>query len=797
MLFPFLYLAASLSLGIFLGSLLSTDLIFPVAALLASLGGAWLAYWRRRERLAFALGLAATLVLGWSLYAQSEVDYERNPVREFSLESYCDFSGRLYRSPSYGIGRTLLYLRVEKIRFQDRDVESRGNLRVAVLHASAYPSPLRLKTGDRITASAQVIPARDFRNFGESRLAGLRKNQLIHNYAVTKSALLVDLSRRARRASPLRQVSTLRQALQKRIEEHFSTADGSALSQRGAVLEAMLLGERGRMDEETTAALQRSGLFHLIAISGAHIGIISVLFFFVLRVFRVPSRASHMILIALLLFYSLLVEGRASVFRATIMALTYLTGRLLWRQTHLLNTISFSAFVLLLSNPFYLFDMGFELTFAATLSIILFYPKILSVLPRLPLRVSELFALSLAAQLGVLPLLAASFNRVTFAALLLNFPAVPLIGVVMAVGFVFLAVSPMSPGLAALMAPVLKSAVGVFLWISGSLDGVPGSSYRIPAPPPAVIIGYFLFLSLLLLRPRFRIQRPLSAALFAVFLIACVTYPFPPRFSASLRLTFIDVGQGDSILVEFPGRRKMLIDGGGIPDPGFDIGEYVVSPLLWRCGIKKLDYLVMTHGHPDHLNGLQAVTRNFTVAEYWEAFSPDKDQAYAELKKGLRKSTRQKRIFRGYRIREGPVTIEVLGPRLSLPLEREATNDDSLVLRLTSGNQSFLLAADIGIEAEKEILNAGLEVRSQVLKSPHHGSRTSSSAAFLSAVSPEVVIVSASKGNIYGVPHPEVMERYRAVGARVLTTSRDGAIEIAVEPNSLAVRTSVPPETED
>jgi competence protein ComEC len=791
MLFPFLYLAGSLSTGIFLASALDTALLIPVAAFLTSLAAAWLAYYRKRNKLAFALALSAALFLGWSLYAQHDIDYERNSVKKFVRDGYADFSGRLYRSPSYGVGWTHLFLRVEKIGVQGRDVKARGNLRVAVLHPSVYPSPLRLKAGDRITVSAQVLPGRDFRNFGESRLAGLRKNQMVHNHAVTKSVLLIKLNQRARRASLLRLISALRQALQKRIEDQFSTADRSALSQQGAVLEAMLLGERGRMDEETTAALQRSGLFHLIAISGAHIGIISVLFFFILRIFRVPKRVSYSVLIVLLLFYSLLVEGRASVFRATIMALTFLTSKLLWKQTHLLNTISFSAFVLLLSNPFYLFDMGFDLTFAATLSIILFYPKLLSFLPRLPLKVSELFALSLTAQLGVLPLLAASFNRVTFAALLLNFPAIPLIGVVMGAGFVFLAVSPVSPGLAALIAPVLKFLVDVFLWISGSLDAVPGFSYRLPTPPPAVVLGYFLFLSLLLLRPRFKGQKPLTASLFAVFLITLVTYPFPPRYSPTLRLTLIDVGQGDSILVEFPGRKKMLVDGGGVPDSRFDIGEHVVSPFLWRRGIKKIDYLVLTHAHPDHLNGLLAVARNFKVTEFWEAFSPDKSQAYAELKRNLSKSALRRRVFRGLKVREGQVTIEILHPGPSLPLEREVANDDSLVLRLTAENRSFLLASDIGMEAEKNILNARLEVRSQVLKSPHHGSRTSSSEAFLAAVAPEVVIISAGGGNIYGVPHPEIVERYRAAGANVLSTGQDGAIEISAKGRLLFIRTSV------
>jgi competence protein ComEC len=551
------------------------------------------------------------------------------------------------------------------------------------------------------------------------------------------------------------------------------------------------------MDEETTAALQRSGLFHLIAISGAHIGIISVLFFFLLRLFRTPKRVSYSALIVLLLIYSLLVEGRASVFRATIMALAYLISRLLWKKTHLLNTIACSAFILLLSNPFYLFDLGFELTFAATLFIILFARKLLSVLPRLPFRASELFAVSLTAQLGVLPLLAASFNRVTFAALLLNFPAIPLIGVVMGAGFAFLAASSLSSDLAALMSPLLRFLIDVFLWLSRSPDAVPASSYRLPSPGAAVIVGYYLFLLLLLARPQFKGQRPLTALLFAALGLTLVTFPFPPRSSPSLRLTFIDVGQGDSILVEFPGRKKMLVDGGGLSDSNFDIGENVVSPFLWHLGIKKLDYLILTHAHPDHLDGLLSVARNFQVTEFWEAFSPDESPVYARMRGVLIKAKLRRRIFRGFKHREGPVEIEVLHPEPSAPLERKVRNDDSLVVRLSTEGQSFLLASDIGAAAEMHIVDSRCDVRSRVLKSPHHGSRTSSSKDFLAAVAPEAVVISAGKGNSYGVPHPEILERYRAAGARILRTDQNGAVEISVRGRDLLIRTAASPAGPD
>jgi competence protein ComEC len=788
--FPFLFLAVSLASGILLASLVSLPFFICVFGLALSLAASWLVFFLKKNRAAFILILVASLFLGIALYSQANKEYERNPIKRFDFNGYADFYGRLYKSPAYGVGRTYLFLRVEKISYLNKEEKAAGNLRVSVLHPAQYPSPLRLKVGDNIKVSAQVLPVRDFRNFGEPRLANLRKNQKIHNHAVTKSPLLVELLEKRAPFSIFRLISSIRRNLTQKIEDHFSTTDRTALSREGAFLEALLLGERGRIDEATTRTLQKSGLLHLIAISGGHIVVISYLLFGLLRLFRTPKRSSYVILIFLLLFYALLVEGQASVFRAAIMSLVYLVGKLLWRNSRLLNTISFSAFILLIFNPFYLFDMGFELTFAATLSIILFFPAVKKFLPRLPLTISDLLALSLTAQLGVLPFLANSFNRVSISSLLLNLAAIPLTGVIMALGFIFLAVSYASAFLGQALAQALKFLIHVFLWISHLFDPLPFFSYRIPTPPLPVILGYFLLLFLLLLRPRVKGQRVATAALFAIFLVILVTYPFPAQLSRSLKLTFLDVGQGDSILVEFPGRKKMLVDGGGVPDDSFDIGENVVSPFLWSKGIKRIDCLVLTHAHPDHLNGLKAVARNFKIGRYWEAFSPPQSPAYEELKNNLGPSVLKERIFRGFERREGEVRIEVIHPEEETPFVLEPSNDKSLVLRVSFGETVFLLASDIGLEAEGEIIAKNVNIRSQVLKSPHHGSKSSSSEAFLETVRPQFVIVTAGRGNFYGVPHQEILNRYKSIGARILRTDEEGAIEITAAGKDILIRTA-------
>lgn len=788
--FPFLFLALSLSLGILFSSFLSFPFLSWLLSLLASLVCGWLFFTIQKFRLAFFLVLLTTFLLGACLYALIDRKFEENSLRKLEIASYADFIGRLYKSPSRGQDRDILFIKVEKVSYQNKEHNVRGNLRVTVPHSEEFPSPLHLFVNDKVKVSARLLPDQGFRNFNSFSLNAYLKSQNIHARAATKSPLLVEKLEPGNNFSPLRLISVLRQKLQQKIEDYFPASDdGKTISSQGAVLEALLLGERYRMAPSLTQSLQNSGIYHLFAISGAHIAIISFFLFSFLKLFRIPSRVSILLLMIFLLFYAFLVEGRPSVFRATIMTLAFLLGKLIWRKVNLLNTISVSAFFLLFLNPFSLFNVGFQLTFSATLTIILFFPRIIKLLPRLPFKISEILVLSLTALLGVLPFVANSFNRVTFSSLILNFAAWPLVALIMALGYVFLPFSFTSPFLAQYLVQALQFLIGLLTKSSHLLDNLSFLSYRIPSPHLITIIGYFLFLYLLLLPSRIKRQKTVFILLFSVFFALLITHPFPP-LSKNLRLTFIDVGQGESILVEFPGKKKMLIDGGGIPEGTFDIGENVVSPFLWRKGIKKIDYLVLTHAHPDHLNGLKAVVRNFKVGEFWEAFSPAESEDYAKFKKNLPRSVITKRFFRGDTYQERNVKIEVLHPEKGELFVNTVRNDDSLVLRLSYGQISFLLPGDIGSSSEEKILEYFPEIKSQVLKSPHHGSRSSSSKAFLERVAPRKVIISVGRGNSYGVPNQEVLELYKQIGAEVFRTDTHGAVEVASNGQTISVRTA-------
>ncbi|MFC2164239.1 DNA internalization-related competence protein ComEC/Rec2 [Acidobacteriota bacterium] len=791
MAFPFLFLALALGAGIAVPSLIPIALTPGLLALLFLLILSWLLFFMDRYKLSLVFVLVAVFFLGLSLSIHAEGEYETNSLHQLKSDTYLDFYGTVYRSPSRGKDSDYLYLKIDRAIIQGKIEKLRGKLRVTVPHSSEFPTYPDWIVHDKMKVSAKLSPSTGFQNFAPSPLEKNLKSQNIHRRAHTKSPLMVEKLKSGIQLSPLRFISIIRQRFQKKIERHFSLEDGK-LSPQGAILEALMLGERGRMPEAISRSLQKAGIFHLFAISGAHIAIISFLLFSFFRLIRISERMSFALLIAFLLFFALLVEGRPSVARATIMAMAFLIGKLIWRDVNLINTISLSAFFLLMVNPFNLATLGFQLTFAATFAIILFYPRIIKRLPRLPLRFSEVLALSLTAQFGVLPIVAFAFNRVTFSALILNYAAIPLVAAIMAIGYLFMPLAMVSGALAKPLVFVLNFLVEILLHSSRLLDFIPLLSFRVPTPHLWTAAGYYICLLLFLIPWRNKKQRLILSLCFFAFFLVLVIYPFTSR-SKNLRVTFIDVGQGDSVLIEFPGKTKMLVDGGGTQDDTFDIGDKVISPFLWRKGIKKIDYLVLTHAHPDHMNGLKAIARNFKIINYWEGFSPEDSDAYVQLRESLSSQVNKQNMFKGDKTSVGSTQIQILHPAKREPVIHKVHNNQSLVLRIMHGQHSFLLTGDIEREIEAQILKNHTDVDSTVLKSPHHASISSSSSEFLERVSPEIIVISVGKGNWYGLPHPEVLERYKHVGAKVFRTDIHGAIEITSDKQGISVRTAVTP----
>src|SRR6202790_3672404 len=279
------------------------------------------------------------------------------------------------------------------------------------------------------------------------------------------------------------------------------------------------------------------------------------------------------------------------------------------------------------------------------------------------------------------------------------------------------------------------------------------------------------------------------------------THPFAPKVNTkNLEVTVLDVGQGDSLFVTFPGGHTMLVDAGGALGSfhaggmrsGLDVGEDVVSPYLWSRGLKQIEVVALTHAHQDHLGGLPAVLENFRVQELWVGRDIGSAAYQQVLAIAHQRGVRVVHMKQGDSFARGNVSGSILWPE-DLAENHTAKNDDSLVMRLTDGTQSILLPGDIERSSERKILAENEIVSANFLKVAHHGSKTSTIEQFLSNSHPAFAAISAGRDNSFGHPSPEVVERLKAAGVCVFLTDRDGAITATTDGHTLSVSTFLHP----
>jgi competence protein ComEC len=460
-----------------------------------------------------------------------------------------------------------------------------------------------------------------------------------------------------------------------------------------------------------------------------------------------------------------------------------------------LNTLALSALALLLWQPLFLWDVGFQLTFVATWAILVAVGRVpLGRLPAAWRWGAASFVLSVAAFLGTAPVLASTFHRISPVSILANLPIVPLSGLLTGAGMLF-----------ALLATVIPQSLGLFVALIGFLIDLlvnladwfarlPLASVQVFPPSPAMTVCYYVALCALIFGAGRRWARWCALSVALALLVLIGGRLVADRWNERLRVTVIDVGQGDAVLLELPGGRTILIDGGGLFDDRFDIGEQVVVPFLLSRWIARLDLVVLSHPHPDHLNGLAAVFRHFPVGAVWDGGQRVAGPSYLWFEEVLRHKRIPHKILRaGYRTSEfGPIEIAVLHPPTTLlrgsPRGHSSdVNSNSLVLLLRYRDVRILLPGDIEQEAERRLLERRTDLSAQVLKVPHHGGRTSSSLPFLERVRPTIAVVSAGYRNRFRHPHQEALERYRAMGIELYRTDRHGAVTVTTDGRTIDV----------
>lgn len=419
-----------------------------------------------------------------------------------------------------------------------------------------------------------------------------------------------------------------------------------------------------------------------------------------------------------------------------------------------------------------------------------------------------------AATIGTLPLIMYYFNRVSCVTIIANLIAVPLLGTLtLAISMLFILCAFFSPIIAGYFIKLAAYFTQISINIINKLADLPFSYFTSTTPNIIEIIFFYLFIFLVIQfideRKKKNTKNGFSPARLRVlkyllvitilFFIADITYlTVKDKLSSDLKITVIDVGQGNSTLVQFPGGKRMIIDGGGFSNSSFDIGKAVIAPFLYHQRISHIDTAVLSHPHPDHLLGLIYILNNFGTGQVWKSNLPVDSEIFPEWEKAIRHNNINvslvsnkypESLFKGVKVNvlwSPDYSIEVLNN-----LSYEEVNDSSLVLKITYGKISFLIPGDISSDIEKQLIKSGADLKSDVLLVPHHGSNYSSSAEFIKAVACRYAIVSAGKSNIFKHPHPSVLERYKEAGVSVFRTDRDGAISLTTDGNNLQVNTFI------
>jgi competence protein ComEC len=455
------------------------------------------------------------------------------------------------------------------------------------------------------------------------------------------------------------------------------------------------------------------------------------------------------------------------------MGLLLLAALLLERQSQLPNALALATLLLLLWRPGDLWEPGFQLSFAATAGIVYLTPWLTERFTARgwPPWIAGAVAVSLGAQAAVTPLMAAHFNQLSLIGVVANLAVVPLAAVATTLG------------MAALLVELLPGPVGPLLFDSlwlvlltlralvATAAALPGAMVHLPAPMLAASLAWY---GALLLAPSVAGSRR-RGALAGVLLLTVATlsaWPWLGLTERTLRVTFLDVGQGDAILIELPDGPRLLVDGGPGGARRLDVGERVLAPFLWNRPLGHLDVVALSHWDVDHSGGLAAVLSRFRVGEFWESGrapggAVDTVAALARARVPRRALTAGQRLWLGHAL------LTVLGPGSGPPL---AANDESLVLRLDWRGVSLLLPGDLGARGEALLLERGGPLRTLALKVAHHGSRSSTGTSFLDAARPRIAVISVGARNPFRHPSPEVVARLEAAGARVYRTDRDGAV---------------------
>lgn len=557
----------------------------------------------------------------------------------------------------------------------------------------------------------------------------------------------------------------------------------------------ILIGDNSRINEKIVEDFKNSNLSHMLAVSGAHINYVVLTVSILFTKKRAGIKAQRVVTIMMMLFFMELTQMTSSVVRAGISCIIYMLASLLYRKADVINAMAISTLLILLNNPFKLFDIGFQLSYAGTLGIILFCKLInIPIKNKLLKYLKDSIIISISANIFIIPIMMYQFNTISLTFILSNLLAGPLLGISIILEIIVLLISFMSINIAAIPAKVLNILLILIINIANWFSNIEISKIYVITPQIISIVAYYLICAAIILKQK---NRKIIVIIMLTVLIVNF-FPTPKK----LRINFIDVGQGDSTLIRTETNKVILIDSGGsTASSSFDVGNKVLLPYLLDRRIKKIDFIIVSHFDADHCQAFETVIDNINVRKVVVCKQLMITQEYLNIiNKCKKKNIKIIVVERGDKLKIDKRTeFEILHPgERFLDDGKGGLNANAIVCKmnykLNNGKIfSILFTGDIEVEAEKELEQVyGKKLKADILKVAHHGSKTSSREKFIKLVSPKIALIGVGENNKFGHPADITLERLEKENVKVYRADQMGEISITINKNGeIKVKTQI------
>lgn len=711
--------------------------------------------------------------------------FPENHINSFDLSKIKKITGFVSEVKYQADNKNKYVIHLSSLNINNADVNSTGKV---LLTTSKIDH--KFKYGDVIKISTELTKAKSPRNPGQfDYRAYLESHDIYAISYVNEIDSIQVLENNKGSFFILNLIEPFRLYCINIIESYLS-------DENRAIMKALLLGEKQDIDKDLLEEFKHVGVVHVLAISGLHVGFIMLFVFAFLSFFRLNFKTKSIVLILFLFLYVVIIDFKAPVVRASLMASLFLLGKIGERKVSIFNIVFAAAFIILLFEPRELFNPGFQFSFAAVVSIIYGYPKLDEMLPLKKIIYEHFstnwflsgilkylwmpFLVSLAAVMGTMPLTLYYYGILPVFALFANIIVIPLIGIIVLMGLFLLITGFLSIFISQGLGNIINHLFQLLKFIILNFNDLPYS--HIETSTPDII---FVLLMLLMVYFIFNIRQKKFQIISVGFLLISIILYGKKYKSPFVEVTFLDVGQGDASYIQFPNGNSMLVDGGDASF-GWDQGKNTVVPFLKHKKCNRLKYVVASHPHNDHIGGFVEVLQRISV----DTLILSHYKFNTKIYKNILKICRQKNIPIRYVSRgdvlypDSTCRVYVLHPipefATPVTLDGAECNNSSVVLKIQYGDNGILLAGDLEHKGEQVVLSYAGFLESEILKVGHHGSKTSSSEYFLDYVQPLVGVVSVAERNKFRHPYPGTINRLHQYSIKDLQTSKEGALVFQV-----------------